>query len=82
MRNTHAMLLFVTHRLQQCNLCLRQKAKGWDTCPIGGYNAKALVEEFQVSERYLPIMLITLGEASVKGHPSSRMDISRTTEWM
>ncbi len=61
---------------------LAAKAKGWDTCPIGGYNAKALVEEFQVSERYLPIMLITLGEASVKGHPSSRMDISRTTEWM
>ncbi|WP_028399497.1 nitroreductase family protein [Ectobacillus panaciterrae] len=61
---------------------LAAKAKGWDTCPIGGYNAQAFIEEFKVPSRYLPVMLITVGKATVPGHPSSRMELDKITEWV
>lgn len=61
---------------------LAAKAKGWDTCPIGGYNAQAFIEEFKVPSRYLPVMLITVGKATVPGHPSSRMELDKIAEWV
>jgi nitroreductase len=61
---------------------LAAKAKGWDTCPIGGYNAQALIKEFNISSRYLPVMLITVGEATVPGHASARMELDKITEWV
>ncbi|MDG4655727.1 nitroreductase family protein [Ectobacillus antri] len=61
---------------------LAAKAKGWDTCPIGGYNAAQFIETFQIPSRYIPVMLITIGEASVPGHPSARMKLDQIAEWM
>ncbi|CAM4037839.1 NAD(P)H nitroreductase [Bacillus manliponensis] len=72
---------FSNASLAAMQLMLAAKAKGWDTCAIGGFNPQALVEEFNVSSRYTPIMLITIGEATLKGHPAPRMSVEEVTEW-
>ena len=62
-------------------LIMAASAKGWNTCAIGGFNPEALMEEFNVSSRYVPIMLITIGESTLKGHPAPRMNVEQVTEW-
>lgn len=54
---------------------LAARAKGYDTCPIGGFNASSLVETFGVSERYLPTMLITIGRRLEEGRPTDRIPV-------
>lgn len=56
---------------------LAARAKGYDTCPIGGFNASGLVDKFNVSERYLPTMLITIGTKLQEGRPTDRLPIER-----
>lgn len=57
---------FSNAALAAMQLMLAAKATGWDTCAIGGFNPQALMEEFNVSSRYVPIMLITIGESTLK----------------
>ncbi|WP_203364106.1 nitroreductase family protein [Bacillus sp. REN10] len=56
---------------------LAAKATGWDTCPIGGFNADALKTEFQISDRYLPTMLITIGKPLQEARPSDRLPLNQ-----
>lgn len=56
---------------------LAARAKGYDTCPIGGFNAASLIEEFNVPKRYLPTMLITIGTALEEGRPTDRLPIDQ-----
>ncbi|MFD0770854.1 nitroreductase family protein [Bacillus sp. CGMCC 1.60114] len=72
---------FSNASLAAMQLMLAAKATGWDTCAIGGFNPQALMEEFNVSSRYLPIMLITIGESTLEGHPAPRMSVEQVTEW-
>lgn len=73
---------FSNASLATMQLMLAAKAKGWDTCAIGGFNPQALTEEFNVSSRYIPIMLITIGESTLKGHPAPRMSVEKVAEWV
>lgn len=54
---------------------LAAKAKGYDTCPIGGFHAPSLIEKFNISKRYLPTMLITVGRQLQEGRPTDRLPI-------
>ncbi|EMA6341395.1 nitroreductase family protein [Bacillus cytotoxicus] len=72
---------FSNASLAAMQLMLAAKATGWDTCAIGGFNSQALIEEFHISSRYVPIMLITIGESTLKGHPAPRMSVEEVTEW-
>ncbi|BCB02825.1 nitroreductase family protein [Bacillus sp. KH172YL63] len=67
--------------LAAMQLMLAAKAKGWDTCPIGGFNPSALVSEFNISDRYLPIMLITIGKPLQEARKSGRLDIRNLIDW-
>ncbi len=58
--NSQEMQPFSNASLAAMQLMLAAKATGWDTCAIGGFNPQALTEEFNVSSRYVPIMLITM----------------------
>ncbi len=60
-------------------LMLAAKATGWDTCAIGGFNPQALTEEFNVSSRYVPIMLIDNWGINFK-RPSCTTNERRTSE--
>lgn len=56
-------------------LMLAAKAKGYDTCPMGGYNRDALIEALNIPPRYLPTLIISLGKASVEAYPSARFGL-------
>ncbi|PPA72453.1 nitroreductase family protein [Jeotgalibacillus proteolyticus] len=73
---------FTNASLAAMQLMLAAKAKGWDSCPIGGFNASQLVEEFEVSDRYVPIMLITIGKAAKEARPSGRLDINNLVSFV
>lgn len=60
-------------------LMLVARAHGYDTVPMGGYDAAQLKEAFNISDRYIPIMLIALGKAAKPGHPTTRLPIEDIT---
>ena len=58
-------------------LMLAAKAKGYDTCPMGGFDAAALVQELNIPSRFIPVLMITLGKAAAPAHPSGRFPLSQ-----
>jgi nitroreductase len=72
---------FSNASLAAMQLMLTAKAKGWDTCPIGGFNPQKLMEEFDISERYIPIMLITIGKPVKEARKTDRLDIKSLITW-
>jgi len=58
-------------------LMLAAKAKGYDTCPMGGFNREALIEALNIPPRYLPTLMISLGKASAAAHPSARFGLEQ-----
>lgn len=41
---------------------LTAKEQGWDTCPMIGFEADKLIEALELEERFVPVMLITIGK--------------------
>ncbi|PKG25404.1 nitroreductase family protein [Niallia nealsonii] len=68
--------------LAAMQLMIAAKGAGLDTCAIGGFNRAAFVKEFQISERYLPIMLITIGKAAAPGRETDRLPLDQVTTWI
>jgi len=63
-------------------LMLVARAHGYDTNPIGGYDKKNIAEAFGLEkERYLSVMLLSIGKAAEEGYPSVRFPIDRITDW-
>lgn len=58
--------------LASMQLMLAAKAKGYDTCPMGGFQRERFTKEFNVPERYIPVMLLTVGKAAKPAHQSAR----------
>ncbi|MDF2543906.1 MAG: nitroreductase family protein [Herbinix sp.] len=42
------------------------KDKGWDTCPMIGFEVDKMRSLFNIPERYEPVLLITIGKADTK----------------
>lgn len=70
---------FLNSSLAAMQLMLAVKAKGYDTCPMGGFNRQAFVEAFNVPERFAPVMLLTIGKAANPAHRSARKTIGEVT---
>jgi nitroreductase len=68
--------------LAAMQLMLVAQAKGWDTCPIGGFDHEGFIKEFNVPERYVPIMIIPVGKKLKPGRPSPRLEINKLTTWI
>ncbi|KUP09571.1 NAD(P)H nitroreductase [Bacillus coahuilensis m2-6] len=73
---------FSNASLAAMQFMLTAKASGYDTCPIGGFNPAALVEEFSISDRYVPVMLITIGKPLQEARPSSRLPLESVVEFV
>nr|WP_044747758.1 nitroreductase family protein [Bacillus alveayuensis] len=73
---------FSNASLAAMQLMLAAKAKGWDTCAIGGFNPEQFVDEFNIPKRYVPVMLITIGKAAAPAHKSTRLPIEAITTWI
>ncbi|MFS0784545.1 nitroreductase family protein [Bacillus sp. 1P06AnD] len=56
-------------------LMLLAKAKGYDTVCMGGFDKKKFAEAFELSDRYLPIVLIAIGKAAAPAYGSTRLPI-------
>ncbi|MEK4338863.1 nitroreductase family protein [Brevibacillus sp. FSL L8-0710] len=61
--------------LAAMQLMLAAKAKGYDTCPMCGFDREKLIQAFNIPSRYLPSMIITLGKASAPAHPTQRFGL-------
>ncbi len=70
---------FLNTGLAAMQLMLAAKAKGYDTCPMGGFNRKAFVETFKIPERFVPVMLLTIGKAAHPAHRSARKSVGEVT---
>ncbi|WP_144556944.1 nitroreductase family protein [Bacillus pumilus] len=58
------------------------KAMGYDTCAMGGFSKEAFIKEFNVSGRYEPVMLISVGKAAKEAHKSNRFDIEEVSDFL
>ncbi|MDF2959336.1 MAG: putative nitroreductase [Paenibacillus sp.] len=63
--------------LAAMQLMLAAKAKGYDSVPMGGYNPQALIKEFNIPERYIPVMMIPIGKAVTEGRATERLPLSQ-----
>jgi nitroreductase len=61
--------------LAAMQLMLAAKGLGVDSGPMGGYDADKLREALNIPDRYLPIMLITLGYRTKDAHASFRLSL-------
>ena len=63
-------------------LMLVARAFGYDTNPIGGYEKDKIAEAFGLEkDRYVPVMLISIGKAADEGRPSVRLPIEKVAQW-
>ncbi|MNP61589.1 putative NAD(P)H nitroreductase YodC [compost metagenome] len=68
--------------LVSMQLMLAARAHGYDTCPMGGYEKDQIAEAFGLDkERYVPVMLISIGKAADSGYQSVRLSIDRIAQW-
>ncbi|GGD81775.1 nitroreductase family protein [Paenibacillus nasutitermitis] len=67
--------------LAAMQLMLAAKAKGLDSCPMGGFNVDTFMEAFSVPGRYIPIMLIAIGKAAGPSRPTSRIPVDKKIVW-
>ncbi|MCX7569230.1 nitroreductase family protein [Tumebacillus sp. DT12] len=56
-------------------LMLAAKAKGYDTCPMGGIDRNGLRKLLNIPERFHIVMGLTLGKAAAPAHPTGRLPI-------
>ena len=68
--------------LVSMQLMLVARAYGYDTNAIGGYEKDQIAEVFGLDkDRYVPIMLITIGKAASEGFESYRLPVETVTTW-
>ncbi|CZQ99657.1 nitroreductase family protein [Trichococcus ilyis] len=66
--------------LAAMQLMLVARAHGYDTNPIGGFEADQLAEAFDLDkERYVPVMILSIGKAMEEGYKSVRFASEKIT---
>ncbi|WP_080843732.1 nitroreductase family protein [Cytobacillus gottheilii] len=75
-------LTLVDSGLVSMQLMLAAKAHGYDTNPIGGFEKDQIAEAFDMDkDRYVPIMLISIGKADEEGYQSYRLPVDTIAQW-
>lgn len=68
--------------LAAMQLMLVARAHGYDTNPIGGFEADQLAEAFGMDkERYVPVLILSIGKAAETGYESVRLAPEKITEF-
>lgn len=68
--------------LVSMQIMLAARAYGYDTNPIGGYEKDQINEALGLDpDRYVPVMLISIGKAIADGRPSYRLPINEVAQW-
>ena len=67
-------------QLAAMQFMLVARAHGYDTNPIGGFEADQLAEAFDLDkERYVPVMILSVGKAAEQGYTSVRLPAEKIT---
>ncbi|MFC3750113.1 nitroreductase family protein [Paenibacillus sp. GCM10012306] len=75
-------IVLIDAGLVSMQLMLVAHAHGYDTNPIGGYEKEQIAEAFGLDkERYVPVMLISIGKAADEGYASVRLPIEKVAQW-
>jgi nitroreductase len=75
-------MILIDSGLVSMQLMLSARARGYDTNPIGGYDKSRIAEAFGMEkERYVPVMLISVGKAAKEARRTTRLPIDRIAEW-
>ncbi|CAK4833574.1 unnamed protein product [Aphanomyces euteiches] len=68
--------------LVSMQLMLSARAHGYDTNPMAGYNKGPIAEAFGLAaDRFIPVMLISIGKAASAGQESVRLPIEKVAQW-
>ncbi|MGG0176472.1 nitroreductase family protein [Gottfriedia acidiceleris] len=68
--------------LVSMQLMLAARAYGYDTNPIGGYEKEKIAQAFGLDkDRYVPVMLISIGKATDNGRLTVRLPIEQVAQW-
>ncbi|MBT2575028.1 nitroreductase family protein [Bacillus sp. ISL-51] len=68
--------------LVSMQLMLTARAHGYDTNPIGGYDKENIADVFGLEkERYVPVMLLSIGKAADEGYASYRLPVEKIAQW-
>lgn len=63
-------------------LMLVARAHGYDTNPMAGFEVDQVARAFDLDEeRYVPVMIISIGKAKEEGHESVRLSSDKITFW-
>ncbi|WP_029332097.1 nitroreductase family protein [Exiguobacterium oxidotolerans] len=74
--------ILIDSGLVSMQLMLVARAHGYDTNPIGGYEKDQIAEAFGMDkDRYVPVMLLSIGKAVDAGYPSVRLPINDIADW-
>lgn len=66
--------------LAAMQMMLVARSHGYDTNPIGGFEADQIVEALGFDkERYVPVMILSIGKASETGYESVRLAANKVT---
>lgn len=75
-------MILIDCGLVSMQLMLSARAHGYDTNPIGGYDKSRIAEAFGMDkERYVPVMLISIGKAAKEARKTTRLPIDRVAQW-
>ncbi|MBP2000037.1 nitroreductase [Paenibacillus shirakamiensis] len=75
-------MIVIDSGLVSMQLMLAARAHGYDTNPIGGYDKSRIAEAFGMDkERYVPVMLISVGIAAKEARMTTRLPIDRIADW-
>lgn len=75
-------MILIDSGLVSMQLMLSARARGYDTNPIGGFDKSNIAEAFGMEkERYVPVMLISVGKAAKEARRTTRLPIDRIAEW-
>ena len=80
--NVMSDIVKVDSSLFAMQLMLVARAYGYDTNAIGGFEADQLAEAFDLDpNRYVPVMILSIGKAKETGYESVRLAPEVITEW-
>lgn len=67
--------------LVSMQVMLAAEARGYDTIAMGGFSPQQLKEEFEISDRYVPVMLISIGKEAVTPAKTPRIPAEQISTW-
>ncbi|MEW4370773.1 nitroreductase family protein [Paenibacillus kandeliae] len=81
-REARKEIALIDSGLVAMQLMMVARAHGYDTNPIGGYDKEQVAEMYGMDkERYVPVMLVSMGKAANEGYPSMRLPLDMIAEF-